>query len=394
MQLFYLHEDHQLNAQAHCDPHVVKMPIEAMQLAVTAVYEKTEPLTPAKHEKYGAGFRRRKSGANRNQKENFIRIPLNKEGAPMRPTHRNHPCAIWTRFCRGNFMWTINYGLSLCIEYQHRYDKQHAAFSPLVQLMAYADLFEPFTYDSRIKEDEDTYHTAHALAMPDEFKRGNQRNKKSALAAYRRFYRHKVKTQLSAKGEPTLYWKRAPEPLWLLGENQGERANAMADANNRDRLFPQWLDFVWENYHRFEGRKTFETGSFVRRNKTRKTQSGVVAALWRAYRKEHESPLGESYKREGIVVAQEMLDYCISNSEYPPNCLEQFEYQPSRITEEADKATREAQARKWERYKAEGVITSEERHRNRIKQKKKAWGGGKQPRPPQRPTKTEGEKVV
>ena len=397
MQLFYLHEDHQLNAQAHCDPHVVKMPIEAMQLAVTAVYEKTEPLTPAKHKKYGAGFRRRKSGANRNQKENFVRIPLNKEGAPMRPTHRNHPCAIWTRFCRGNFMWTINYGLSLCIEYQHRYDKQHAAFSPLVQLMAYADLFEPFTYDSRIKEDEDTYHTAHALAMPDEFKPPSnlRRNKASARAAYRRFYRHKVKTQLSAKGKPTLYWKRAAEPLWLLAESHGARANAMADANHRDKLFPQWLDFVWENYHQFEGRKSFNTGSTERPNKTRKTQSGVVANLWRAYRKEHETPLGESYKREGIMTAQEMLDYCMSNGEYPPNCREQFdEYEPSRITEEADKATRAAQARKWERYKAEGVITSEERLRNRRKQIKKSWGGGKEPRPPQRLSKAEGERVV
>lgn len=396
MQLFFLHEDHEKNAQAHCDPHVVKMPIEAMQLAVTAVYKKTEPLTPAKHKKYGAGFRRRKVGENRNQKENFVRIPLNKDGAPMKPTHRNHPCAIWTRKCRGNYLWTINYGLSLCFEYQNRYGKKHASLEPLVQLSFYAYLFEPFNYDHRVKEDPSTYYTTHALAMPDEFKPppNNQRNKKSALAAYRRFYRHKVKTQLSAKGKPTLYWKRAPKPFWLLAETKNERANLMADANNRDKLFPQWLDFAWENYHRFEGRKTFETGSTVRLKKTRATQSGVIANLWRAYRREAETPLGLSFKSEAIIMAQEMLDYCISNGEYPPNCLEQFEYQPSRITEEADKATRAAQARKWKRIQSEGVITSEERHRNRQKQKKKAWGGGKPPRPPQRPTKEEGEKLV
>lgn len=88
MNLFILDLDHYRNSVAHMDSHVVKMPLEAAQLACTALHE------------FGVL-------------------------APYKPTHRNHPCAVWTRASRSNFIWTCEYGLALCKEYNFRYLKFH-----------------------------------------------------------------------------------------------------------------------------------------------------------------------------------------------------------------------------------------------------------------------------
>lgn len=44
---------------------------------------------------------------------------------PYRLTHKNHPCSIWTRKSKANYMWLAELGLELCTEYTHRYDKIH-----------------------------------------------------------------------------------------------------------------------------------------------------------------------------------------------------------------------------------------------------------------------------
>ena len=390
MQLFYLTENHKMNAAAHCDPHVVKMPIEAMQLAVTAVYHATDPLTPAKAEKYGVGVRRRKTGPNRNLKSEFIHIPLNKDGEPMKPTHENHPCAIWTRLCRGNFRWTCHYGMSLCGQYRERYDKEHPALKPLTQLIQYDFLFEPFDYDGRVKHaTPNTYYTPHPLAMPDEFKPSEKmnRNKKEIARAYQKFYRHKVKTQLNKKGEPTLYWKRAVKPLWLMGETMAARSAATHRTRREDILMPEWLDFVWENYHKHE---SFIGNSKKRPRKTMPTLSSVVGRLWNEYRKradERTDTLGNNYRSEAIQLANEMLDYCMSNGEYPPNSQPVYEYIPERRN-----ISREKLAARFETIRND--INREKAQQNRAKRRKKSWGGGLRPIPPQRPEPGEGEKNV
>jgi hypothetical protein len=88
VNLFILDLDLRANAEAHVDSHVVKMPLEAAQLACTALH-------------------------------------ANGVTAPYKPTHRNHPCAVWTRATRMNFIWTCEYGLALCREYNFRYGKFH-----------------------------------------------------------------------------------------------------------------------------------------------------------------------------------------------------------------------------------------------------------------------------
>ena len=42
------------------------------------------------------------------------------------PTHMNHPCAIWTRACVGNFYWLMEYTQHLCDNYFAYYHKHHA----------------------------------------------------------------------------------------------------------------------------------------------------------------------------------------------------------------------------------------------------------------------------
>lgn len=69
-----------------CDKHIVKMPLETAQLLCCAF---------PKHQ------------------------------SPYKHTHYNHPCAIWTRISKENYLWLIEHGLALCNEYKYRYGKSH-----------------------------------------------------------------------------------------------------------------------------------------------------------------------------------------------------------------------------------------------------------------------------
>ena len=46
-----------------------------------------------------------------------------------RPTHTNHPCAIWARESVQNYRWLCVHGVALADEYAYRYDKQHKSRS-------------------------------------------------------------------------------------------------------------------------------------------------------------------------------------------------------------------------------------------------------------------------
>jgi hypothetical protein len=44
---------------------------------------------------------------------------------PYKSTHKNHPCNVWARQTKGNFLWLLKHGLALAAEYSKRYDKTH-----------------------------------------------------------------------------------------------------------------------------------------------------------------------------------------------------------------------------------------------------------------------------
>lgn len=60
-------------------------------------------------------------------------------GAEYRPTHPNHPCNIWVRRSKQNFLWLYHHGIALCKEYTARYGKVHKSQSVIENLLYVAD---------------------------------------------------------------------------------------------------------------------------------------------------------------------------------------------------------------------------------------------------------------
>lgn len=133
MNIFFLHFLPRLCAIYHVDRHVVKMILESSQLLCTAIYVSTG-------------------------KVEFCR-----------PTHRNHPSAVWARANKSNWFWLKCLALELCKEYTYRYGKVHKYEEKLRKLtvppLPDTDWFPP------------------TPAMDDKYKVGNE------LKSYRNYYR-------------------------------------------------------------------------------------------------------------------------------------------------------------------------------------------------------------
>lgn len=161
MNIFILDTNPVRCAQAHCDKHVVKMILETAQLLSTTNHE-MQARPPA---------------------------------GIYRPTHVNHPCAIWVRESSWNYKWLLELGFALCDEYTHRYGKVHKSRA-VMELMRKT----PRTLPTIGK-------TPWAQAMPTQYRRPN------AVTAYRAYYSGEKSRMLK-------YTNRQP-PSWL-NLNQGE----------------------------------------------------------------------------------------------------------------------------------------------------------------------------
>ena len=141
MNIFVLDKDIVKSAKAHCNPHVVKMPLETAQLLCTARHELGESA----------------------------------DTIPYRKTHVNHPCSIWARESLYNYVWLCRLGSELCKEYTHRYGRVHKCQAVI------DNCFLNIPEISRFKT---IYKTKHPQAMPDEYKMDD------AVMAYRNYYNH------------------------------------------------------------------------------------------------------------------------------------------------------------------------------------------------------------
>ena len=103
MNIFFLYLNAVQAAQALGDKHVVKMPLEMAQLLCTAF-------------RWLHGERPLK----KKEKGNKKKVPHDDKLYKM--THYNHPMAVWVRTSMDNFIWTLEHGVSLCNEWQWRYD--------------------------------------------------------------------------------------------------------------------------------------------------------------------------------------------------------------------------------------------------------------------------------
>lgn len=152
MNLFYLDECLKKNAEYHVDRHTVKMILESAQLACSAHW--------------------------------FHCVE-----APYRKTHINHPTSIWVRSSLTNYLWCVEYGLSLCKEYTYRYGKVHKTENILKWLKI------------RLPPIQDIGFTKFALAMPDEYKLD------CPIQSYRNYY----------KGDKShlFNWTKRERPEWI-----------------------------------------------------------------------------------------------------------------------------------------------------------------------------------
>lgn len=50
---------------------------------------------------------------------------VNGLNAPYKPTHKNHPCTIWTRTSKKNYLWLYDHFIALMEQYSSRYGKTH-----------------------------------------------------------------------------------------------------------------------------------------------------------------------------------------------------------------------------------------------------------------------------
>ena len=133
MNIFALSKSPSQSAIEMLDKHIIKMPTETCQMLHTNItymlyvqaHNKEPSLAELKafHKKTGSEL--------------------------MKPAMLNHPSTIWARHSLDNFEWLFEHGLSLCDEYQHRYDKCHGSFHRIHQSHTHRNLIMNHSYPHR-----------------------------------------------------------------------------------------------------------------------------------------------------------------------------------------------------------------------------------------------------
>lgn len=98
MNIFVINEDPTVCAKYLDNKRVVKMTLETAQLLSTAIWI------------------------------------CGGEG-PYKKTHENHPCSIWVRKARGNYIWLLSYFKALGEEYTRRYKKVHKSIEVCYEIL-------------------------------------------------------------------------------------------------------------------------------------------------------------------------------------------------------------------------------------------------------------------
>lgn len=151
-------------AQEHNSVHVVKMILEVAQMLSTAHFVVT--------------------GVQRGYK----------------PTHANHPCALWIRETCDNYQWAHQHFTALCEEYTFRTGKTHKS-SELIDLLRVPP--------TGIKPGE---RTPFAMAMPIEFQRLGLFDQTKAYQAY---LNNKFAEWRTREKPMKVEWKNRSQPSWL-----------------------------------------------------------------------------------------------------------------------------------------------------------------------------------
>ena len=170
MNIFVLDEDPVTAANMLCDKHCIKMILESCQLLSTAHH-------------VCDGQQIKVTG-----KRNYTTYACKKQNL-LKAAMINHPCTIWTRASRENYLWLWKHAYAMCKEYTRRYGKVHK-----LEALLLGDLYNPPKFIPKAKL------TPFAQAMPDDCRDANP------VVAYRKYY-------INAKVD-IAKWKLKNAPQW------------------------------------------------------------------------------------------------------------------------------------------------------------------------------------
>ena len=138
MNIFYLHQDPYKSAEAMTNKHVVKMILESAQMLCTA------------HHMLDNG---------------------NVDQKLYKPAFVNHPSTKWVRESKKHYEWLYSHFVGLNKEYTKRYDKVHATYFRLFEVL---EKFPENIPDKKFVQPPQ--------AMPDMYKT------RDSVVAYRQYY--------------------------------------------------------------------------------------------------------------------------------------------------------------------------------------------------------------
>lgn len=155
MNIFVLDRDPVVAARMLCDQHVIKMLLESAQMLCSA---------------------------------------FEKDTAPYKRTHYNHPCSVWVRTSISNYMWLFEHATALSEEFNFRYNKRHKSSFVVTWC---GKNYKMISFPEKKL-------TNFVLAMPDVYKTND------VVESYRNYYiNEKAAFAKWAKGRPPpLWWKQ------------------------------------------------------------------------------------------------------------------------------------------------------------------------------------------
>lgn len=190
MNIFLLDVIAALAANYHCDKHCIKMILETTQLLYTAWW----------------------FGRDHLDLPELDPCPWD----PYRPTHQNHPSAIWARADPAHYHWLLKLGYALCKEFYERYGgKFHKCMDHLDRLQAMGapphvgiETYQPPTHKCATTGLPDGIKFFHCAINDEVWDPVYTDGKLNAVETYRRYYKTKswgLKWYRGLRGAPNWY---------------------------------------------------------------------------------------------------------------------------------------------------------------------------------------------
>ncbi|EGG14627.1 hypothetical protein DFA_10885 [Cavenderia fasciculata] len=176
MNIFILDINQKKNIKYHCDKHVVKLILEAVQMLYCCWH-----VTQEGDEEW-----------KRNAPEGYLKV-----------THKNHRINRWVRTNYASYDFTVSYAKELLSEYEYRYEKKHS----------YIRHVDWLSTNKPDKLDKANNLTLMPVAMPDQYKVDPIQTWDDIVASYRAYYiAEKLRFCTYRKGDWPSWLPSKPDP--------------------------------------------------------------------------------------------------------------------------------------------------------------------------------------